>query len=259
MVSIVERSVSERPEYGRQPLVEAIFELFADSEQDATWTHDTLPKLTALFPDFTSHEEQLRDFGIGIEVEPNGSIKRTTHLPRERVRRWDASRQQAVQFGPHMCAHNVLGSAYQHCPNHLPVVARTVRAYLDVVKPAKLAWIGQRYINAIEIPITDDDVASYFEIYPKLPRGLVGHRPIAIQLQTIEVKNGLVLVNLSLQDTDTDHATYVLDVYARSSGAVPLDADGILHWQEEAHKGVSDSFELSISDRSRIELFKRVR
>lgn len=255
----VERRVVDRPEYEKHPLVEAIFELFADSEAGSAWTVDSLPRLIAGFPEHGFHEEQIRDFGLGIQVGPKGAIRRTTQLPRERVRRWDSRRLEAIQFGAHMCAFNVLGEAYKHCTDHLPMVERVVRSYLDTVKPAQLAWIGQRYINVIKIPLTETDVAAYFEIYPRLPRGLTGHRPIGIQLQMVEVKNAEVTANLALQSTDTEHATYMLDIYARSVGAVPNDAEAILRWHNETHHAVSETFEMSISDKSRDNLFKRKR
>jgi uncharacterized protein (TIGR04255 family) len=136
-------------------------------------------------------------------------------------------------------------------------VRDVLRAYLEEARPQRIGWIGQRYINLIKIPATEIDVVKYFEIYPRLPAPLSGgHRPIAIQVQTLDFKNGSVTVNLTFQGIQEQDAHYVLDVYARSSSDVPVDAEALLRWHEAAHVAVSDSFELSVSDKSRAELFK---
>ena len=256
----MEHRVSKHHEYRRQPIIEVVFELFAAMEPgtDSAWSHLSLPRITEHFPEFAFHEERLRDFGLDFQVGPDGLLKRTTHEPRERVRRWDEVRTQAIQFGPHMCAHNVLGAAYKHFPDHVPTIQRVLRAYLAEAKPDSLAWVGQRYVNRIRLPLAETDIASYFEIYPRLPAEFGGHRPLSIQLQTAAFRNGQVTVNLKFQEADDEHATYILDVYARSDDGPSRDADALINWHIEAHKAVSDSFELSVSQRSKTELFKEL-
>ena len=255
-------------EYEHQPVIEAVFELFAatsepsDSDDEATvtsWGRDSLERIAPQFPEYMHHEETLTDFRFAIRVA-DGSLKRSPSEPQTRIRRWNESRDKAVQFGPHMCAYNVLGSAYRHFEDesNRETIRRVIRAYLDEAKPKALGWIGQRYINEINVPIDDVDVRSYFQIYPELPNRLDGHRPMALQIQILELRNGQVTVNLKSVGTDDRHAKYILDIYARSSENLPIDADALLNWQVDAHKGVSEAFELSVSQRSKTELFKEI-
>ena len=251
--------MTERPEYKNKPLVEAIYELFADVDTLTAWNSKSFASVSAKLPEYTSHEEHLKDIGIQLQVGPDGIFKPKPYAPRDRIRRWDVERLQAVQFGANMCAYNVMGPAYTHFQNHVTSLRDVIHCYLEEARPERLAWVGQRYINAIRIPIDEIDVASYFSIYPKLPPNLVGHRPLAIQVQTATLGASQVIVDLSLQQTDDLVAVYTLDIYARSAGEVPVELNALINWHRETHEAVHDAFELSISERSREELFKRIR
>jgi uncharacterized protein (TIGR04255 family) len=248
--------VSRHQQYDQQPLVEAVFELFTQPEAWTSWGAGSFAHIATALPEYAFHEEHIRDIGIRLQLVES-SLQPTAHQPQERVRRWNATRQKAVQFGSHMCAHNVLSSAYTHFDDHKATIADVMRCFLDEAKPERLGWIGQRYINSINIPADDREVAKYFEIYPQLPASLAGgHRQLAVQIQTVEFKNGVAMVNLSLQKLDDVDATYLLDIYARSSGDVPADVDALLRWQADAHEAVWASFQLSVSEKSKKDLFK---
>lgn len=248
--------LTKRPRYDQKPLREAIFELFAEPDTLTAWSAASIAGLATAFPEFTHHEEKLQDFGIQFQIR-DGALLPKTHEPRSRIRRWDEAKKRALQFGSHMCAYNVLGPAYTQFEDQQEAIKRVMQYYADEARPSKLAWVGQRYINAITLPIDEPDVASYFPIYPTLPTSLTGHRPFAMQVQTEETKNATVVVNLSLEKTDDRQATYTLDVYARSCGDTPNDTDALAHWHEATHGAVHRAFQLSISNRCR-ELFKEV-
>lgn len=250
--------MTQHQHYDRQPLVEAVFELFAQPDPSSTWPPSLVANAKASFPDYQFHEERLRDLGVRLQVTDQ-VLKQAPLEARDRVRLWDSAHHRAIQFGPHMCAHNVLASAYTHFDDHRRAIGDVFRFYLDHVGPEGIAWIGQRYINVVRTPLNDHDVAQYFEIYPRLPQRLAGgHRPLAVQIETVKLKRGTgtAMVNLSLQSTTQHEAIYVLDIYARSSGEVPRDVDALLSWQTEAHEAVWTSFDLSVSEKCKKELFK---
>lgn len=250
-------------EYLKHPIVEAIFELFSESPgskpdvpSTAGWKVGSMERVLAKFPEFASHEERLQDVGLQMQMGADGVVRRTTQEPRERVRRWNETKTLAIQFGRHMCAHNVLGTAYVHFePDHVATIERVVHAYLDEAKPEMLAWIGQRYINRIEIPAGDDPV-EYFTIYPRLAETLTGHRPFALQLETETFPAGRVTVSLRSSPDEVvtlgKPVVYMLDIYARSEeGEIPVDPLALITWYRKAHDAISRSFELSITDNSR--------
>lgn len=242
--------MSERAYYERKPLREAVFELFADGESAKAWSAQSFVRVFEQLPGYVHHEEQLRDVGIDVQMSADGAVA-NQRTPQARVRRWDQARQKAVQFGQHMCALNVLGDAYTRFEDQLDTIRLVIHAYLEEARPSKIGWIGQRYINAIKLPISELDVSAYFAIYPHLPSSLNGHRPLAVQIQTAAEKTGNVFVNLSLETTDDIEATYMLDIYARSEFDVPNDVDALTNWHRSIHDRVHEAFQLSVSDRCR--------
>jgi uncharacterized protein (TIGR04255 family) len=251
MVTSVERMVTQRPIHGRKPLREAVFELYANADA-ATGSIPVLKsRVMARLPEFTHHEEQLLDFGIRFRLGAEPSLLPEQSEPMPRFRLWDEAKKRAVQFGPHMCAYNVLGAAYTQFEDSEQNIRRVVECFLDEARPAKLAWAGQRYINAIEIPVVQTDVHAFFPIYPRLPSELHGHLPLAVQVQTETTKNGQVAVSLSLENVSDSIATYVLDIYARSVGELPTEAQAVTEWHRSIHGAVHRAFHVSLSDACR--------
>src|SRR4051812_34152007 len=108
MVTSVERIVTQRPIYGRKPLRESVFELYADDDSATGWMPGLRSRVVERLPEFAHHEEQLLDFGIRFRLGPGSTLPEQSE-PKPRFRSWDEAKQRAVQFGPHMCAYNVLG------------------------------------------------------------------------------------------------------------------------------------------------------
>jgi uncharacterized protein (TIGR04255 family) len=244
----------DRKHYDAPPLVEAVFELFADPTAVTAWEKVPVERVRSRLEEYAGDEQQLQDV-LSFEVGPNG-ITSNVNPAAHRVRLWNVAHTKAVQFGTQMCAHNVLAAAYLHFEDHLESIQNVFATFLDEARPQNLYWLGQRYINQITIPVSDLDVASYFQIYPQLPAGLVaGHRPIAVQLETSTWETGTAIVNLSFRSVNNESALYVLDIYARSKDQLPHDAQALINWQMRAHDAISESFELSITDKCR-RLFK---
>lgn len=231
------------------PLREAIFELFADPDATTQWSSSPENVLKQL-PEYAHHEERMQDFGIQFQVGPDGPVARE-YTPQNRIRRWNQAHQTAVQLGSHMCAYNILGGDYRKFEDHVEGFARVLDLYLAEARPLKIGWIGQRYINAVQLPIDDSDVPSYFTLYPTLPAGSSLHRPFALQVQMGETKNSTVVVNLALESVDKTAATYLLDIYARSVGDVPNDVHAIKGWHTATHEIVRAAFKASTTEHLR--------
>lgn len=242
-------------EYASPPLVEAVFEAFADETQQNTWTEQSFLSIGQHFPEFGGAEETLELSNLTLKLGPGTGFSQAIQPSPRRIRRWDPPRQRAIQFAANMCAYNILGSGYGRFDNHTDLIARTLSFYTREAAPQNV-WLGQRYINAIKVLASEKDISSYFIIYPQLPSELQkGHPPFALQVKTADFEAGEVYINFSLNTLATDAATYVLDIYARSTQMIPADAEALLEWQRKAHVEVNKSFELSISDKTRQELF----
>jgi uncharacterized protein (TIGR04255 family) len=88
-----------------------------------------------------------------------------------------------------MCTYNVR-KPYGHFEDHLEAIKELFAAYLTVMKPQQLGWVGQRYLNIVKLP-PDSSPSDYFEMYPHLPAELPpAHRPFAVQVETASFERG---------------------------------------------------------------------
>lgn len=241
--------MESKKRYDAPPLEEAIFELFPVGSPTDSWTEATLRDVLDALPEFSSNREDLEDLNIVVQVGPGRSVSQGVHPAPKRVRLWNADLTRAIQCGANMCAFNVR-RPYGQFEDHLPFVERLFRAYLAALKPDRLIT-GQRYLNVVKVP-KDAEPASFFGIYPKLPKALgAKHRPVAVQVETVPVEGGQALVNLGLQETSLDWASYLIDVYVRSEELAGVSPESVIAWQKMAHIALVDTFELTITDEAR--------
>lgn len=238
--------------YDEPPLEEAIFELFVPPS--APWSPSQAEELAKRLPTYVGKREDLEDFNVFFRLGPGKSVAQGVNPGARRTRLWNTDQTRAVQFGAEMCTHNVR-RPYGHFEDHLDAIKELFAAYLDVMKPQQLGWVGQRYLNIVKLP-ADSSPSDYFEMYPHLPAELPpAHRPFAVQVETASFEQGNVVVNLGLLEVRPDAAVYTIDVYARSSGDVAFSVDDLMAWQKQAHVGIVKSFELTITGKART-LFK---
>jgi uncharacterized protein (TIGR04255 family) len=246
MVPSVERAVTGRHLYQRKPLREALYELFVEPEVHQP---ERVARFWSLLPEFAHHEERVDEVGLHLNFTSDGVLP--TQKREQRIRRWDLGHQRVLQLAPNMCAYNVLGPAYTRFEDQVPVIKRVLLAYVEALTPAHIGWLGQRYLNSIKLPLDDLDAAKYLPLHPSLPEKLRGPRPLAVQVQTDDSAMGSVVANLSFTGIEPPNAVYTLDVYARSKGPLPMDAEALARWHEKVHGSVNAAFEMSISNRYR--------
>jgi uncharacterized protein (TIGR04255 family) len=233
--------------YAKPPLVEAVFEVFV--EDPSPWNDQSQQRLEQeLTEKFSGPRDTLQPSAVQIQIGPEQAFSQRVVPEPPRRRMWTPDRGELFQFGPAMCAYNLL-SHYRSFEQHAARLEELTGRYLEERKPAKIAWAGQRYVNRILVPVDQGDPASYFEVYPKLPTGQ--HRPFALQVVSGEFAGGQAVLNLAFQGEESGSAVYMLDIYARSSIQFTPDAVAIRRWQEQAHGVVRSSFEATLTGKTR--------
>jgi len=230
--------------YEEPPLVEAVFELFTGPP---TVAFDQAEFLAGL-PDYASEPLPWNNAVFNVELR-EGEMVSTSLQQSSGERRWNKDRSRAVLAGPGVFAYNAL-PPYGHFSEHRPVLASLLGAYLDASKPADLQWLGHRYINRIH---TTDSPNHFLAIYPKLPETLTAkHPPFSIQVEAAQFSDGVVVVSLSLAAHNDGLATYVLDLYARSTGDLKnWNVGAMIEWHDRAHLAVTGAFEMAITEAAR--------
>ncbi len=238
--------------YDEPPLEEAIFELFVPPAE--SWSAEQGEKLAKLLPAYAGKRETLEDLNVFFRLGPGQSVAQGVNPGARRLRLWSQDQTRAVQLGAEMCTHNVR-KPYGHFEDHLDAMKELFAAYLEVMKPQQLGWVGQRYLNIVKLP-ADSSPSAFFQMYPHLPPELPqAHRPFAVQVETASFEQGSTVVNLALLEFTPEAAVYTIDIYARSDDTVALDVDSVVGWQNRAHASIGKSFELTITDEAR-RLFK---
>src|SRR5579884_1632758 len=210
-------TASARRHYDEPPLEEAIFELFA--WPSVPWTPLLAAELGARLPAYSGKSEDLEDLTVYFQLGPGKSLAQGVSPGAQRKRLWTPDATRAAQFGAEMCTHNVR-RPYGHFEDHLGPMREVFAAYLAVTMPQRLAWVGQRYLNIVRLP-RESFPSAYFQMYPHLPDALPqGHRPFAVQVETVKFEHGSAIVNVALLELTLDAAVYTIDVYARSDDSV---------------------------------------
>ena len=227
-------------EYARSPVVVAVFEFFIEgANYDPTVAKNVFDALRLDYAGKT--DEQLS--AVELELGPAGPRVQQTQ-PRHRL--WSADGKTLAQFAKDMFAFNAL-SPYRHYREYEAGIGAVFETYVSRAMPRAFRFIGQRYINHITLPAKDSHPADYFSVYPRLAtRG----RIFAAQIQTDELPNGAVVLNLAFQGSDSDdRPTFALDLYARTSrGAdIPVEWPAAKSWHDEAHEAILRAFQLALT------------
>ena len=157
------------------------------------------------------------------------------------------------QFSPQLCAYNVL-SAYTQFEDHLGRMREVFSAWLEQAQPSAIAATGQRAVNRIVLPAASHDPEGFFHVSPRLPPS-PRHRQFALQVLFETFEDGEVVLNLAHRGEGGDEksgATYYLDIYARSTSAVPPLAQALTEWQVRAHSHVRNAFQNAVTERCKL-------
>jgi uncharacterized protein (TIGR04255 family) len=237
------------PKLDLPPLREAVFDLFAVPAEDPS--PDLASTFFGAYPEFVSEEEWHR---IGLQMKlatKSGEVTPSGGSRMKGLRRWNADRSRAILFGPGVLAFNVL-PPYGRFHEHLPRVSELLQRYMEIARPQSISYVGQRYINEIKVP-ADESPAEWFTVYPGLG-GTDRHSPVAVQLEVGRFNPGTVILSLQLVKSESEGATYVLDIYAKADKPDPGDLE---RWHAEAHEMIDDAFFRSITKKARRALGER--
>lgn len=168
------------------------------------------------------------------------------------ARHWNKEHTRGVLVGSEVFAVNVL-PPYGTFEDILPLIASLHGRYLRTAKPARVLWLGHRYINQVTLSLRErQSPAEFFTLYPPLRDAGSRHPPVGVQIEAARFEDGIVLANLGLSALNGENAVYTLDLYAKTtSDAPPSTADAITEWHKRAHEEVRAIFLWCITNEAR--------
>ena len=208
--------------------------------------------------------EELRSFGIEVNVESGTEVKTTRELVGYRYRNVDNDR--VVQLRTTGLLFSRIPSSTHPYDEWEVSSAETKKLwplYRDTLKPSRIKRIGVRYINRIRLPAGASTLDEFFEARPSLPSNI----PLAIQSFVMRlvvplpgIENGTLVVG---QGTANDATTppgqtdILLDLDVIRTVQLHCDSDESELWAalDDLHARENELFEAFITPATR-ELFK---
>lgn len=241
-----------RPHFDAPPLVEAVFDCFVDLGDAAPVIEDLDRDFFRSFPVYEGKKQDWRSFEARFEVQRGQPVGQSIAMHPAGVRRWNKEHTRAVLVGPGVLAFNVL-PPYGEFEDHAPQLRALLDGYFATVKPPRIDWLGHRYINQVELLLTDNETAAdLFSLYPAALHAQASlHRPLTVQVESSQFPNGVVVTTFALSALNAEKAIYSLDVYARTTGPVRTSPAEIMDWHSVAHDAVVNAFLASITPAAR--------
>jgi len=243
--------VPEQP-YKRPPITEAVIEIRFAALIDSA----ALDKISSSFKSLYPREEILRNIQVQLNI-PLGVPPSAQTTEQIGYRRSSLDQTHIILLMPN----SFVISQLAPYPGWTEFSDRFRRNW-DIWKKAagyrKIARIGVRYINRIDVPTSDPVLyeENYLAVYPHIPDVLGPMTQYAVQAQLpISEIGGTLTLNSSVVESPLlEHRSFVVDQDIGKDDP-PQNDDGIYALLDQIRKVKNRVFEACITDRAR-ELFE---
>lgn len=242
------------PQYKRPPITEAVIEIRLEgslSERMVEKIHNRLKK---------RYESSERISIMGFMLDPRK--KEIAKIPDEFEGYKLTSKDQAdvVQIKPNTMACSRL-APYHGWENFEPRARENWEIWRKTTKHTKIARIGVRYLNRIDIPLKRGhkiDIEDYLTIFPKYPEPylLTSFTQYTMQVMgPFSIEGFYLIINTNVVKSPLiDHFSIVLDLDLSPQGDMPQRNDKVWEMINQMREYKNNAFEMCITDKAR-ELF----
>jgi uncharacterized protein (TIGR04255 family) len=248
--------VSEQP-YKRPPITEAVIEIRFVEPVDAA----DIDKASADFASLYPLLQTVRNVDFKLEVPPELRNQPTAHITREQVghRRSSADVSEILWLAPPAFAVSQL-APYPGWDDFFARFVRDWKVWKRVSSYRKISRVGVRYINRIDIPITDGliEESEYLNVYPQLPDALgsVTGYGVQAQLPIPEMGCNLIINSAAVPSPILGCGSFMLDFAINMEGTPPQNDENIYELLNRIRVKKNAVFEACVTDHAR-ELFQK--
>jgi len=224
------------------PLIEALceFRFVPSSSWDWTIPGRLYAEIGKEFPERAQVEGLAVQLVLGREKTSAQPVTRGT----ERVQMKRADGAAMVQVGPHLLVVNHL-RPYTSWETFRPMILDVYAKHDRIAGPAKVARIGLRYINRIQLPDSGCRLEEFTTLDPHLTGVL--DRPLNGMYQRFELAQekpkAILVVQVGTQGSKEEGSFMMLDF---DIGSPPdqefSDKQSVESWLNDAHERVDDAF-----------------
>ncbi len=153
---------------GLAPIIEAVVDIDCDMPTDVDVDALDATAGAALADRYpTSRRRMLSEHQIS--AAPDGPLAVTSRQGLQALQYLSADEKQLVQFRPGGFSFNRL-APYTTLDDYLREIERTWRIFVEIAKPVVCRTVRLRYINRIELPMTEGrvEIDDYLKLAPRL-------------------------------------------------------------------------------------------
>jgi len=252
-LSAEDRPVSEQP-YKRPPITEAVIEVRFATAIDA----DGVARAGSDFASVYSLQEHIQNINLGVQLgldnQPTTQIDRQAGLRRsspdisQLVLLWPSTFVVA-QLAPYVGWNEFFGR-----------FVRDWRIFKKATGYRKITRVGVRFINRIDVPITDavTRYEDYLNVYAQLPDvlGPVNAYGMQALLHASDTGCNVAINSANVPALLLDHISFLLDIDTFKDVDPPQNDDGVFELLRQIRSKKNAVFEACITNQAR-ELFQK--
>jgi len=235
--------------YRNPPVIEAVceFRFPPDTPWDAAVPERLYERMKGEFP----HREVQK--GLELEITQDNSKIGHKIVPVERMILYSENRRILLHVGNRSLAINCL-QPYPSWEIFQPKILRAFNVTREVCRITGIDRIGLMYLDKIEIPAETGELREYFNFYPgigeHLPRAFTNFM-VGCEFPFADMRDICRLQLTHAMQEKPGHSAFILTTdyfLAKRQAIAPAE---VPLWLENAHRGVREIFEGSITDKLR--------
>jgi uncharacterized protein (TIGR04255 family) len=242
--------------YSKPPITEAVIQIHLADVLETDDLNKVNGSFSRLYPNHL--DVQNLNFAVEMTSKIGDQPKTQVHHQETGHRRGIDDQTQVVVLWPTSLIISQL-APYPGWNDFFGRFDRDWTLWKRVVGYRKIHRVGVRYINRIDIPITDQVAyyEKYLNIYPSVPEQWGPNLAYGVQVQLPIADLGCILTinSSSVPAILLDHASFIFDQDIAKEANVPQNDKDLYKLLEDIHIKKNEIFESCITDEAR-ELFR---
>lgn len=239
-----------RRRYAKPPIIEALLDIQVrfDRELDLTELQAVGATEEAIYPT----REPLHNFSMVFDTQKGTSISSSQEFIGYRY--WSSTRDRVFQVRSNGLLYSKL-PPYTAWEEWRDEARRLWHVYRSQLNPSAITKLAVRYINRIDLPGGQKDMAQFLRARPEVPEDMrLAARQFGLHLES--ALEGIDGGSVSLRQGTAPHASadvhsVLLDLDLSRSSDIAVQDDKIWDYLQELHDRESELFESCITDATR--------
>jgi uncharacterized protein (TIGR04255 family) len=242
--------------YKTPPITEAVIEVRFAETLDLTELDKGARQLSSVY----SHQDDVRNLGFAVGMSPLGPPQATINEQQGRRLTSDDLTQIAILWPANFVVAQL--APYPGWEEFFGRFSRDWTLWKRAIGYRKVARVGVRYINRIDVPTVTDttaansptmDQTAYLNVYPQLPASLrpVANYAVQAQVPLDDIGCGLIINSGAVPSPVLGYKSYLLDFDIYREPDPPQNDEGIYELLNRIRVKKNQVFDDCVSERAK--------